>query len=68
MLGTLMLASPGRLQFGADGSQGQTFVIERSTNLSTTVWVPVVTNTLPFIFTEEPGLTNRQRFYRAIQP
>lgn len=68
MLGTLMLASPGRLQFGADGSSGQTFVIERSTNLNTAVWVPVVTNTLPFIFTEESGLTNGQRLYRAIRP
>jgi len=68
---TLSIASPvlansqrngNNFQATLTGPTGQSFVILRSTDLSN--WTPLVTNTVPFTFTDPlvPGAT---RFYRA---
>jgi hypothetical protein len=45
---------------------GLNYIIQGNTNLSTTNWVSIVTNTAPFTLTDT-GFTNHpQRFYRAI--
>jgi hypothetical protein len=53
-----------------DVLQPGTLVIEVSTNLSTTNWAPVFTNTTPtnLLFYTDPDASNSPtRFYRAFQ-
>jgi hypothetical protein len=53
-----------QVQFTINGTSGSNYVVQASTNLVAPVWIPIATNTAPFIFTEtNPCL---QRFYRAM--
>ena len=42
------------------------YIIQANTNLSTTNWIPVATNTAPFTFTDTAFTNNPERFYRAV--
>ena len=57
--------SSGRFQFQVTGSAGSHCAIEASPNLTT--WTRLVTNTLPFVFTDTTAPRPTQRFYRATQ-
>jgi len=56
--------SHGQASILLQGVPTFTYQLQASTNLSTTNWVPVETNTSPFIFTD-PN-TYPQRFYRGV--
>jgi hypothetical protein len=45
---------------------GLSYIIQGNTNLSTTNWMTLATNTAPFTFTDTAFTNNPQRFYRAI--
>jgi endonuclease/exonuclease/phosphatase family metal-dependent hydrolase len=64
-----MLSTPnfngGQFQMLVTGSAGSNYVMQASTNLATTNWIPLFTNVSPFIFTDA-NLTAPQNFYRAI--
>ncbi len=45
---------------------GLNYIVQANTNLSTTNWVSIVTNTAPFTITDTAFTNNPQRFYRAI--
>ncbi len=51
------------VQFTVGGTPGYSAVVEASTNLTT--WQPLVTNTVPFTFSEPSNPETWQRFYRA---
>jgi uncharacterized repeat protein (TIGR01451 family) len=56
----------GHFILNVGGTTG-TFIIEESTNLAkASAWVPVITNTAPFSYTNYNSLTNRQLFYEAV--
>jgi endonuclease/exonuclease/phosphatase family metal-dependent hydrolase len=55
----------GQFAFTLSGSLGASYVVQTSTNLAATNWIPVFTNVSPFIFTDA-NLTAPQKFYRAI--
>jgi hypothetical protein len=58
----------GQFQMLVTGSAGSNYVVQVSTNLVTTNWIPLFTNISPFIFTDI-NLTAPQKFYRAtVQP
>ncbi len=54
-----------QFHFNLTGSTGVTYIVQTSTNLAGTGWIPVFTNTLPFSFTDL-DLTLPQKFYRGI--
>lgn len=54
-----------QFQFSIAGSSGVDYVIQASTNLATSNWFSLFTNTSPFTFTET-NLSSPQRFYRAV--
>jgi hypothetical protein len=45
---------------------GLNYIIQANTNLNTTNWVALTTNTAPFTFTDPAFTNNAQRFYRAV--
>ena len=50
------------------GSVGASYIVQTSTNLATTNWIPVFTNVSPYSFTDT-DLSVPQKFYRAtVQP
>jgi endonuclease/exonuclease/phosphatase family metal-dependent hydrolase len=51
--------------FTLSGSVGASYIVQTSTNLAATNWLPVFTNVSPCIFTDI-DLTAPQKFYRAI--
>jgi hypothetical protein len=53
----------GRFSFTVSGNAGSVYVVEASTNLVD--WVPVQTNTAPFLFTDANAAGFGQRFYRT---
>ena len=55
----------GQFVFTLSGSVGASYVVQTSTNLAATNWIPVFTNVSPCIFTDA-NLTVPQKFYRAI--
>ena len=58
----------GQFVFTLSGSVGASYVVQTSTNLAATNWIPVFTNVSPCIFTDA-NLTAPQKFYRAtVQP
>jgi hypothetical protein len=55
---------PGKqIQFNVLGGTGFSYTILAATNLNLPVWVPLVTNTAPFSFTDVVAFPSR--FYRA---
>ncbi|NOS70349.1 MAG: hypothetical protein HOP33_10505 [Verrucomicrobia bacterium] len=61
----LSFAVGNYFQLGVTGAAGSSYVLQLSTNLATTNWLPVQTNASPFIFTESNTIAP-QRFYRAL--
>ena len=58
----------GQFVFTLSGSVGASYVVQTSTNLAATNWIPVFTSVSPCIFTDA-NLTAPQKFYRAtVQP
>ena len=53
-------------QFSISQVSGLSYAVQANTNLSTTNWVSIVTNTAPFTITDTAFTNNQQRFYRAI--
>ena len=45
---------------------GLQYIVQVNTNLSTTNWVSIATNTAPFTICDTAFTNNPQRFYRAI--
>ncbi len=45
---------------------GLNYIVQANTNLNTSNWVSLVTNTAPFTITDTAFTNNPQRFYRAI--
>ncbi len=45
---------------------GLNYIVQANTNLNTTNWVALSTNTAPFTFTDTAFTNNAQRFYRAL--
>jgi hypothetical protein len=53
-------------QFTVSQLSGLTYIIQANTNLGTTNWISIATNTAPFTVTDPAFTNNRQRFYRAV--
>ena len=53
-------------QFTIAQVSGLNYIVQGNTNLSTTNWVAIVTNTAPFTITDAAFTNNPQRFYRAL--
>jgi hypothetical protein len=64
LLGVPSYSLDGGLQFNVDGVPGFAYTIEISTNLID--WMPLTTNTAPFLFTDSEAATAGQRFYRSV--
>jgi hypothetical protein len=57
---------PGKqFQFNVLGGTGFSYTIFAASNLSVPIWVPLMTNTAPFIFTDLTAVAFPSRFYRA---
>jgi len=54
----------GQFSFTVAGFSGQQYVVQASTDLLN--WLPVQTNTAPFLFTDSNVTGFNQRFYRAL--
>jgi hypothetical protein len=59
------VSTNGQFQFTVNEVPGQAYTVQTSTNLSAGSWIPVQTNTAPFIF-QEVITSLPQRFYRVI--
>lgn len=60
-------SSPSRFQFNYSANPGLQYVVQRSTNLITSAWLPIATNTAaasPVTFTDTTA-TASQQFYRV---
>jgi endonuclease/exonuclease/phosphatase family metal-dependent hydrolase len=55
-----------QFQFTVTGSAGSNYVVQASTNLTGSNWVPLRTNSSPFSFVETNLSFFPQRFYRAV--
>jgi len=53
-------------QMSVSQVSGLSYIIQGNTNLSTTNWISLATNTAPFTFTDTAFTNNPQRFYRGI--
>jgi hypothetical protein len=62
----ITLASPtvsaGNFVATVNGTAGQSYIVQRSTNL--TSWTPIITNTAPFTFTN--GISSASAYYRVL--
>ena len=56
----------GTFQFTISQVSGLNYIVQANTNLATTNWVPLSTNTAPFTATDTAFTNNQQRFYRAL--
>ncbi|HXB60817.1 MAG TPA: fibronectin type III domain-containing protein [Candidatus Acidoferrales bacterium] len=65
VLGAPVFSSNG-FSFAVSGTSGSNCVIQVSTNLIN--WVPLVTNAVPFQFTDSNANHFSKRFYRAVYP
>jgi hypothetical protein len=55
----------GIFSLGVTGTVTANYVVQTSTNLNSTSWIPVFTNASPFSFNES-NLVGPQKFYRAV--
>ena len=51
--------------FTVNGWSGTNYVVQATTNLTTTNWISLTTNAAPFLFTQTNASSFSQRFYRA---
>lgn len=61
-----LLMTNNQFQFLVSGPANANFILEATTNLASPAWIPLITNTVPFAYTETNAFA--QRFYRAITP
>jgi endonuclease/exonuclease/phosphatase family metal-dependent hydrolase len=54
-----------QFQFIVSGQAGATYIVQFATNLVTGVWLPLLTNTAPFTFTDTNPAASSQGFYRV---
>lgn len=54
-----------QFSFTVTGTVGASYVVQTTTNLASTNWTSVITNTAPFVFTRTNPGTTGQIFYRA---
>jgi DNA/RNA endonuclease G (NUC1) len=54
-----------QFQFTVTGTAGSNYVVQATTNLTSPNWIPVFTNTAPFVFTQLNTPAFSQRFYRS---
>ena len=45
---------------------GLSYIVQANTNLSTTNWIAIATNTAPFTIMDTAFTNNAQRFFRAL--
>jgi hypothetical protein len=60
------LVTNNTFQMAVSQVSGLAYTIQGNTNLSTTNWVALTTNTAPFTFADTAFTNNPQRFYRAV--
>ena len=60
---SIVASANGQLTINVSGATNQNCIVEASTDLAT--WIPVATNTVPFIFTDTATRQFPQRFYRT---
>lgn len=58
----------GNFGFYVGGVTGLTWVVQWTTNLSAPYWLPIMTNTTPFTFTETNVNRSRQGYFRVVLP
>jgi uncharacterized repeat protein (TIGR01451 family) len=65
---TGVIGNNGVFQLSVNGTAGQQYIVEATTNLSTVpvVWVPLYTNTAPFTFPDPNTSDYTTRFYQAV--
>jgi hypothetical protein len=63
-LDTPVLSGGSQIQFDVTGVSGFNYAVQASTNLMD--WVPLLTNTSPFTFTDTNAPDFPQRFYRSV--
>jgi len=63
-LDTPVLSGGNQVQFDVTGVSGFNYAVLASTNLAD--WVPLLTNTAPFTFTDTNAAGLQQRFYRSV--
>ena len=54
-----------QFQFTVNGTAGTNYVVQVTTNLASSNWIPLLTNAAPFSFVESNAGLLGQRFYRA---
>jgi len=54
-----------QFQFTVTGTAGSNYVVQATTNLASPNWIPIYTNTAPFVFTQLNAPAFSQRFYRS---
>jgi hypothetical protein len=59
-----MAAANGQFNFQVAGVAGENYVVQATSDFIT--WIPVVTNTSPFTFTESNAALYGQRYYRSV--
>lgn len=62
---TVPALAGGQFGFTVTGSAGLNYVVQSSTNLNSTDWLPVFTNAAPFPF-GDTNVSAPQKFYRAV--
>ena len=60
------LVTNNTFQMTVSQVSGLSYIVQGNTNLSTTNWAAIATNTAPFTLTDTAFTNNAQRFYRAI--
>ena len=55
-----------QFQFTVTGTAGSNYVVQAATNLAAPNWIPLMTNTAPFVFVQSNANLFPQRFYRAV--
>jgi endonuclease G len=55
-----------QFQFTLTGTTGSNYIVQAATNLAAPNWIPLVTNTAPFVFIQSNANLFAQRFYRAV--
>ncbi len=56
----------GQFEFIVDGSFSTNYIVQATTDLTSTNWIPLITNSAPFIFTDTETNLYTQRFYRGV--
>lgn len=60
------LVTNNTFQMTVSQVSGLNYIVQANTNLSTTNWIAIATNTAPFTITDTTFTNNAQRFYRAV--